>query len=254
MPATPVFTSLSSARPVPRHRGPGRPPAWPSLTESDPLPAGRPDARETREPAPASSALRFDEDELAAVAASVAWIWSRQARADTLRALAARQTEALERAAAALVEVARAQRDVDARARGQIMDLVAAIARALALESGDSRIASNLEALLRGAPETTSACIVVEPLAAEALRAHLPAVAARAGFRGSLEVAGDPRLAPGTVQLFWPDGWSEHVPAHIHERIMEILAAHAPPPEGRPTPIASRAVEVIENGSSHAHD
>jgi hypothetical protein len=86
------------------------------------------------------------------------------------------------------------------------------------------------------------------------LRARLADIAASAGFVGAIEVASDPRLSPGTVQLFWPEGWSEHVPARIHERITEILAAHGPLPADAPAQAASGVVPGIIHGSSEQHD
>lgn len=212
-------------RPAPQ--SPGRPPAWPSLTAGESASADG-NATGAAPGRRAEPALRFDEGDLAAVAASVAAAWRRRGQTEALEGVAARQARAVERAAEALAEASRRRQSEAALVREQALGLAAAIAQAFLPEAGDGRIVGALEALLRGLPEATSARIVVEPLAVEPLRAGLADIAARAGFTGSLEVTGDPRLPPGTVQLFWPGGWSEHVPARIHEHIARILAAHAP--------------------------
>jgi hypothetical protein len=206
--------------------GSGRRPAWPCLEEGG-LAASRVEAGADLPP------LRFDEAELAAVAAAVALDGRRRARAEALEELAARRDRAVALAAEALADAARQRRSEDERVRDEVVRLVGAVARALVLDARPERLAGALEGLLRGIPEAaTAARVLVGPEAVEALRASLSDIAARAGFPGGIEVAGDPLLPPGGVQLLWADGWSEHVPDQVHARIQEILAAHGAADDG----------------------
>jgi flagellar biosynthesis/type III secretory pathway protein FliH len=229
-----VFPIAVMAEPPPRPAAVPRAPSWPALAGSRPSTgpaAAPPEAALSREP-PGVPLLTFDEDELAALAARAAAVWSRKARAEAGQALEARRAEALQRTASALVAAAQARRETDERFHSRLVRVAEAIAGAYAwqaAEAGPDRVAQAMRSVLRTLPDPTAVRLVVETDAAEPLRARLPDIARSAGFAGSLEIEADPRLGPGAVQLLWPGGWAEHAPARIEEQVAAILAAHRPP-------------------------
>lgn len=173
--------------------------------------------------------LCFDEQDLARIAAAVAADTARTTHDEALEGLLGRQAAALERLAAGLEDAARTQRNREQSRREQTLALVVAVLRALLAtktQAGGAGLIEAVREMLHHPPEASSARLLVEPEAAAALRAHLPDLAAQAGFVGDLEVVDDTALEAGTVQLRWTDGWSEHVPARIAARIHEALVAH----------------------------
>jgi flagellar biosynthesis/type III secretory pathway protein FliH len=223
----PPFTVVAAepGRPL---AGALRPPSWPVLTSWQAPADAAPVPSDTT---PSAPALTFDEDELAALAASAAAAWSRRAADEAGQTLEARRIEALERTASALAAAARARREADESFGGQLVRVAEAIARAYAwqaAEAGADRVAQAVRSVLQALPDPAAVRLVVAPDAAEPLRARLPDIARSAGFAGSLEIEADPRLGPGAVQLLWPGGWVEHAPARIEEQVAAVLAAHRP--------------------------
>jgi flagellar assembly protein FliH len=203
--------------------------------------------------------LTFDEDEVAALAAAVAAGWSRQGRQAAELDLAARQAAALEQVAEALAATARGRLQAHERVRDEVIRLAEAIAHALVPslpEDHGGGAAAAVSGLLRTLPDPiASVQVVVDALAAEPLRARLPDIAARAGFTGSLEILADPQLPPGAVQLRWPGGWSEHVPAQVAGEIARLLAAHraaGPDLAGGLTADAAPSTTANEHHHDHA--
>ena len=149
--------------------------------------------------------LSFGESELAQIAAACAMDAARDARAACAAEAATSGALALEQMAAdAGGRGAGPPRGSRPRRLQQAIDLAQAVARALRVDTDDSRseaVADALRVMLATLPRQSPARLVVASDCAPTLRAALPEIAAQLGFAGRLEVEGDPRLPAGAVQL-----------------------------------------------------
>jgi flagellar biosynthesis/type III secretory pathway protein FliH len=196
--------------------------------------------------------LVFGEADVARVAAAAADRATRRARAELERGLEAKRAEALDRAAASLVEILASRRREAAGARDQVIALAAAIVGTGATERDVAEaVGAALEALPEALPGAPAVRVLVDDLAAASLRASLPGIAARAGFAGGIEIVADPRLPPGSVQLVGARGWLEHDPVRIREQIAAALAAHRSTERTADEPLAEPAHARPANRDAH---
>ena len=205
------------ARPAPDRPRPPHPPAWPRAAGASDVPATP----------RADAGLRFDEAELARLAAAAASRAVEAARG-TAAALEDRRAAALACLTAALAEAAGRRAGARSRERAALAALVGAVLRAVAAERtrlGDARALDLVARLLVEPPAGVEATLRVDPVAAETLRDRLPELARTAGFAGALELVADPDLAPGGARLVWAEGWVEHAPDRIERLIGQAVAA-----------------------------
>lgn len=229
--------------PLPQMALPRRPAAvavaWPP-----PLPGQSQAATTPEEPSTLSTALLFDEDEVARLAASAAFAAERRAHNAAAADLAGRQATAFAQVAAALRETMQRHSEENETVREQLLRLVRTIAAAITAEAGSGGSLAAVDRLLRTLPEVPMARLLVDQASVEAVRVRLADLVAGAGFAGSLEVEGDARLEPGTVRLVWADGWSEHAPARIGRLIDEALAG-----QGAASTVMSGSAAIHTNGT-----
>jgi flagellar assembly protein FliH len=185
------------------------PPALPAPPESN--------------PALAAPALRFDEAELARVAAGLVDRTTRVARAEAEASPAARQAEALERAAAAFEAAVAGERDRERAAVAQIVALAAAIGRVLGPTAHDRAGLAALVAEMLAGLEAGEVRLAAAPPMIELIRPQLVEIAARAGFAGSVELRAEPRLAEGALRLTWPGGWLARDPEEAARQVAALL-------------------------------
>jgi len=185
------------------------PPALPAPAEAD--------------PAPGAPALRFDEAELARIAARLVDRTTRTARADAEASPAARQAEALARAAAALEAVAAGECHRERAAVAQIVALAAAIGRVLGPTARDPAGLAALVAEMLSGLEASEVRLAAAPPMIELIRPQLVEIAAQAGFAGSLELRAEPQLAQGALRLTWPGGWLTRDPEEAARQVTALL-------------------------------
>ena len=176
------------------------------------------------DPTPPTPALRFDEAELARVAAGLVERTVREIRAETAASPAARQADALDRAVAALEAAVRGQDACERAAVPRIVALAAAIGRALGPTARDPHGLALLVGQMLAGLEAPTARLAAAPEVIEALRPLLPEIAARAGFVGGVELEADPRLADGALHLVWPGGWLARDPEEAARQVAALLA------------------------------
>lgn len=199
--------------------------AWPrSLDEAPAVEPATPTAPLSSMP------LRFDESDIARIAAGAAVEAAMASRAEAAASAQMMQARALETLARTLAEASRERLAAQAGQAEAAARLVAAVLKAVAathLHLGGESLVDVVTQLLREAPDAGQATLRVHPAAVEVLRVHLPELAIAAGFSGTLEIEATPELGIDGVQLLWAEGWVEHVPTLIEARIMELLAGHA---------------------------
>jgi flagellar biosynthesis/type III secretory pathway protein FliH len=208
-PAAPeVFTRTNADDAAPAAAPPPNP--APPPPEADPQP---------REPAPApSTPLSLADDELAALLAGAATEARAAAEASTAQLLARAET-ALADALAQDLAARERDRDDDAELIGALVRTIAAhvIPRAIAAAPLDDLLAE-LPALLSRLQGPERVTVVVHPDLVEPLETRLAAVAASAGFGGTITAEGDAELAHGDAVVRWPAGEaSRRVEARIEE-------------------------------------
>jgi hypothetical protein len=180
------------------------------------------------DPSPSTPALRFDEAELARIAAGLVERTAHAIRAEAAASPAARQADALDRAVAALEAAVRRQDACERAAVPRILALAAAIGRALGPTARDPHGLALLAGQLLAGLEAPTARLAAAPEVIEALRPLLPEIATRAGFVGGVELEADPRLADGALRLAWPGGWLARDPEEAARQVAALLAQ---PPE-----------------------
>lgn len=198
-----------------------------------PLLSAEPEADST----PAAPALRFDEAELARVAAGLVERTAREIRAEAAASPAVRQADALDRAVVALEAAVRGQDACERAAVPRIVALAAAIGRVLGPTARDPHGLALLAGQMLAGLEAPTAHLAAAPEVIEALRPLLPEIAARAGFVGGVELEADPRLADGTLRLAWPGGWLACDPEEAARQVAVLLAPHQAQPSDDQAPL-----------------
>ena len=218
-----VFTRTAAAEREARAPGPDAE-ATASAPEREPDPATTPaDAVEAEAaaatPAP-ETALTLDDDDLAGLLAGAAV----EARA----AAAAEVQQRLAEAEATLAEAFGREVAARERARGETAELILALVRTItehvvphaAAAAPLDDLGRELPALLARLEAPEEVTVAVHPDLAEDLQTRLAALAAQAGFTGSVTAEADAALVPGDAVVRWPGGAAgRHLATRIDEAV-----------------------------------
>ena len=226
-------------------RRPWIPPDW---AESEPGPVPQPVAA-----APGPPPMVFGEAEVASLTAAAAAEATSRARSACAAELAAQKVRAMAEMAGALTEAVQARRGDGAEALAQVVDLADAIAGALLADAPrQAGVLAAIRSMLATLASQAAVRLVVATADATSVQAVLAELAADCGFKGDIELAADPRLTVGAVQLLWPDGWLEHAPEIIRHQVDAILAAHRAPEPGSSLSGACPGSAATSTGDDHA--
>jgi flagellar assembly protein FliH len=193
------------------------PEAVPHATPADTGEVGAETAAATLAPA---TALTLDDDELAGLLAGAAV----EARA----AAAAEVQQRLAEAEATLAEAFGREVAARERARGETAELILALVRTIAEHVVTRAVAAaplddlgrELPTLLARLEAPEEVTVAVHPDLAEDLQARLAALAAQAGFAGTVTAEADAALVPGDAVVRWPGGTAgRHLATRIDEAV-----------------------------------